>query len=645
MKKIFSLFSVLMISFVFGQKVFRDLPKISEEDLSATKSAIDPDAPAEVLYRSMRHIISTEGNLESTYIERIKIYNKDKIEQSYLNPEISIYEITNVDRQKLSSLSAVTYHLDNGKIITDKVTKDSKFKSKEDKNYTITKFAFPNVQNGSVIEYKYVIFSPINFLWTMPRFMVELDIPQQYAEYYLDTPGYFGYNINYKGSLVPKARDTEKKNIYASEYQVYRFAYENIPAFKEENYVLNNDNYKTSIKAELNSTHIGTEFKSYSLSWEDIRKRLYEHENFGGELKRENLVKNILPEEIKSIPNREERANAILKFVEKNYTWNKEVDVVTDKGIKNLISTKIGNSAEINLLLIMLMRNAGLNANPVVLPTVGRGMLLDYSPTITQLNYVFACVENNGNFYYYDATSKIADVFELPRRALNDRGVLMTDKEAKVVAVFYPNKSQTFLTVDAKLNPDGTFSGAFSDRDTNLYANFVNEMYLDNKEDYKKIYKDKYKFALDSLNSGVKENGDFETTFNFNSDTFVDVIGNKLVFNPLLFLYSQNHDFNQSQPRRAPLQFFTANEKIKKVTITLPEGYVFENVPKLKKIRTEDSSIAYSYTPTVEGNKLTLETTTLIDGDSFPAEYYPAFKQIFDGITKLEGQVVTAVKK
>ena len=38
-------------------------------------------------------------------------------------------------------------------------------------------------------------------------------------------------------------------------------------------------------------------------------------------------------------------------------------------------------------------------------------------------------------------------------------------------------------------------------------------------------------------------------------------------------------------------EFFTANEKVKKVTIKLPEGYVFENVPKSKRFRTDDNII------------------------------------------------------
>ena len=34
-----------------------------------------------------------------------------------------------------------------------------------------------------------------------------------------------------------------------------------------------------------------------------------------------------------------------------------------------------------------------------------------------------------------------------------------------------------------------------------------------------------------------------------------------------------------------------------------------------------------------------------IDDSIFPKEYYPAFKQIYDNVTKMEAQVVTAVKK
>ena len=64
-----------------------------------------------------------------------------------------------------------------------------------------------------------------------------------------------------------------------------------------------------------------------------------------------------------------------------------------------------------------------------------------------------------------------------------------------------------------------------------------------------------------------------------------------------------------------------------------------------KKFKTEDEGIVYTYMVTQEGNKITVESNILVADSFFPKEYFPAFKQIFDAITKYEGQLVTVVKK
>lgn len=645
MKRILTILVILILNFSFAQQKFRELQKVTIDELKQEKSTLQSDAPAEILFRTIHYVVDERGNLNIEYIDRIKIYDKDRAKK-YLNPEIQIYEFINGrGTQKLSSLNAVTYNLDNNNIITNKVEKNSKYQSKENKNIFVTKFTFEQVKNGSIVEYKYKIFADQIFLWMMPRFVIEADIPARYIDYFLDVPKYLGYNINYKGDLAPSIRKSEPMNIYGTDYNVFRFGYTDVPAFEEEDFVKNNDNYRTSIKAELNSTFINNELKNYSTSWNDIRKRLKDDEDFGLQLNKKHLVEDLLPAELKNITNKKDRADAILKFVQKNYKYNGEDQLYTDKGIKNLINTKIGNSAEINMLLIMLFREAHLMAYPVVLPTIDRGKILDYSPSITQLNYTFAAVQDGENYFYYDATDKSAGVFELPPKILNDRGILLADNEAVVLNIYFPDISTTYLTVDAKLNDDRTFSGSFKDRDTHIYARLVNKQYEDGATDFQKTYKDKYTFPFTDIKSGLQENGDFETSFNFTSDTFIDTVGDKLIFNPLLFLYTQKHAYNQTKERRSPIEFYSANERIKKVTITLPKGYVFENVPKSKKFRTEDNAIEYVYYVEQNGSQLIVETTTKIDNYMFPKEYYPAFKQIFDNITKLEGQVVTAVKK
>jgi len=316
------------------------------------------------------------------------------------------------------------------------------------------------------------------------------------------------------------------------------------------------------------------------------------------------------------------------------------------KGIRDLLQSKVGSSGEINLLLILLMRSADLEAEPVVLSTIRAGLLLDHSPSVNQLNYSVAFVDFGNKPILYDATSKMTVPNLIRPAALNYSGYLMTAKQAQKINIFCPGKSTTYLTVDAKLTSDGSFNGTFSDRDTQLYAMMNNESYDEDKVAFQKEnYKDRYTFPFTNIKSEMVGDSDFQTSFDFDSDTFVDGIGSKLVFNPLLFLYNKSHQYDQTEERRSPIELYTGYDKIKKVTITLPDGYAFENVPKSKKFRTEDNAIQYVYKVTQEGNKLTVETTTTVEDPVYPKEYYPAFKQIFDNITKMEGQVVTAVKK
>ncbi|PZU81204.1 MAG: DUF3857 domain-containing protein [Chryseobacterium sp.] len=639
----------------FGQYKFLDIPKLDNNDLKSTVYAKNPSEAAEILYKSYHYYV-TDGQLNLDVVSRVKIYKKDQAEK-FLNQEIYTYDGKNNKSEKVTSLKVLTYNLVNDKVETTTVEKNSKYKSKESKNYTVTKFAFENVKDGSVVEYKYSVLSP--YVWAVDKVTIEDNVPTRRFDYVLDFPKYLGYNIDYKGSLTPKNRDVADKNIYGGEYYTYRFGYENIAPYRDEKYVHNLDNYRTSIRAELNSTNITRipgaydysdtgGFKSYAVSWNDIRKQLYESEFFGDQLKKKSLVKELLPADIKNISSSEEKAAAIQKFVQKNYTWNNYYTVGAEegKGIRNLLETKVGSSGEINLLLILLMRSAGLDAQPVVLSTIGRGLLLDHSPSLNQLNYVLAILDIGGKPIIYDATSKMMLPNLIRPTALNYNGYLMTEKEAKKVNILCPGKSTTYLTVDAKLNPDGTVTGNFSDRDTQLYAMMNNEKYDQDKAAYQKeSYKDRYAFPFTNIKTELLNNNDFQTSFDFDSDSFVDGIGGKLVFNPLLFLYNKSHDFDQSDERRSPIELYTGYDKIKKVTITLPDGYTFENVPKSKKFRTEDNAIQYVYKVTQEGNKLTVETTTTVEDPVYPKEYYPAFKQIFDNITKMEGQVVTAIKK
>ena len=205
--------------------------------------------------------------------------------------------------------------------------------------------------------------------------------------------------------------------------------------------------------------------------------------------------------------------------------------------------------------------------------------------------------------------------------------------------------SNTFLTVNGKINDDGSISGTYSDRDTGAYAMYVKDSYDDNAEKYKKQYKENFSMDFTDITSKVLENGDFESSMKFSSMNLIDRVGKKMIINPMLFLNKSSNEFDQTEVRQYPIDFGSPITKVKKIVLEIPEGYVIEEMPKEKRIVTEDKEIAYTYSVEQKGNKLEVTTTTKVSSSDYPKEYYPAFKQIWGVASKFENQVISLVKK
>ena len=80
--------------------------------------------------------------LNQEVYSQVKIYDKNKA-KDYLTVELNLYKSTkSSDAEILTALKGTTYNFVNGKVEADKVEKEDKFKSKESKNYEVSKFTF-----------------------------------------------------------------------------------------------------------------------------------------------------------------------------------------------------------------------------------------------------------------------------------------------------------------------------------------------------------------------------------------------------------------------------------------------------------------------------------------------------------------------
>ena len=166
----FSLFTTLLAQdYDFGD--------VSEEELLEKEHPIYKDADAAILYRSYNTYFTyttNEGFLVNTEVhERIKIYNPDGYK--YATKSVSLYEQDSKYKDDLRSLKAYTYNLENGNISKDKLSKDGVFKEEQSKYRTLTKFTMPNLKEGCVIEYKYLLKTP--FVSNLDEFRFQEQIP------------------------------------------------------------------------------------------------------------------------------------------------------------------------------------------------------------------------------------------------------------------------------------------------------------------------------------------------------------------------------------------------------------------------------------------------------------------------------------
>lgn len=284
MKKLLmiGLLSISLMPYCVGQQVKVKFGDVSEEELKMTVYEKDPDASAVVLYEEKSthyDYVNNVGMIVKThYFVRIKILTNDGLK--YADHFIKYYVgKTRTNSDVLSGLSGNTYNLADGKIEKTKLSKEGIFEEKISEYVMRTKFAFPAVQPGSIIEYKYDLASPRDGY--LEDCVFQRSIPVKYSKYELLVPEYYSFTKETKGYYPFKKVSQEKRNksfIIGAEQlnytaDEYVFEVEELPAMKDEDYVWCTNDYKTRITFELRSFIIpGHYYKEFSNSWENVNK-------------------------------------------------------------------------------------------------------------------------------------------------------------------------------------------------------------------------------------------------------------------------------------------------------------------------------------------------------------------------------------
>jgi hypothetical protein len=335
---------------------------------------------------------------------------------------------------------------------------------------------------------------------------------------------------------------------------------------------------------------------------------------------------------VQNAATQEDRIITIFRYVQNTMNWNKENGYSVNKGVQKAYMDRTGNIAEINFILISMLNYAGIKTSPVLVSTIENGISI--YPNRTGFNYVVAAAEINGILILLDATNKYTTQNILPLNALNWTGRLIKEDGSSQEIELVPKKqSEEIIKLMATLSSNGTLTGkiriirtdynALSFREK--YSNENQEQYVDNLEN--KLGK------IEVNNYSVEnKNANFEKpvveTFTFLSNNEVEIIGEKIYINPLVFFTKIKNPFLQEK-RELPIYFQYPKQEKYNIFIDIPEGFTVESLPQPIKITTGQDVGDFIFNTKIVDNKIQIAVTTSINKVLISAEFYDILKEFF----------------
>jgi hypothetical protein len=650
---------------LYGQKNPMKYGNIQRQELEMQRYAADTTANAVILgdYGLIEIIYNNTKGFQYHFNRhlRVKILNKDAFELADFNLPLYSYK-GNVE--KIQVLKAAVYNLEDGKVKKTSFNRRLALEEEAREGLKYLNFTLPNVREGSVFEVEYTIISP--FLSSLPVWHFQGEYPVVFSELNLLIPEYFNYKRLMQGFIPMSStrQSTHRRSFEVSweeqdrmgkthryrqniEYianEVF-FRIDNVPAFIKEPYMNSHLNYLSKIEHELVtfSWKYGKS-KDYSSTWEKLTSNLMESENFGKQLNRTGFISQEANRLKQLYPDTKERMIAAFELIQKEMAWNNVNSMYTRRTLSKAWSDKQGNAAEINLMLVVLLREAGLSADPVLLSTRANGIINPAQIMLEKFNYVIAIAHFDGQSILMDATQKHAPYYILPERCLNDQGRVISTHHGRWVKIDPGQENYEQITSLIKVKPCGSINADIT-RQYNFYERasfeskyrgFNNEEEFMNHVEASTRGAELENFMMENLNAWALP---LSCNFHFSLPA-VDSNPKQIIYiQPLLMDRMPSNPFRLEE-RQFPVDFTYAKKRSFHITIEIPQGYKVEEMPRNARLALSRRGGSYSSSYRVNDGNIEVKIEMELSKPIYFAEEYTDLRNFFTRIVEEEARTI-----
>lgn len=661
--------------------------KVSVEELATTQdnfnqldsNKFDKNTVAVILYEkgiSYYDFSAYSMKLVHEKHVRIKILSNDAA--IWTKFEIPTYKPKNSQQnESIETLEGYTHILKDGKIIRHKLEAQDVFTTRISKDVELTRFAMPFCEVGAIIEYRYKMTS--DYIFNLQGWEFQKAIPVLWSEYEIKIPDYFSYTQflqGYENFVVENKVDgldyfTFNQRIETTNVTTYKWAMKNVPAFKPvvfmENpaaniarmdFVLDSFKFPAMSKRETTPT-----------TWETIYAAIKKDEKIVDFVKKTSGLKEIVQKLTSTTVGETAKMKTLFNYVKKTIKYNGELSRnPSAKNPEKVLETKEGNFADINLLLVAMLKQADLQANPLVLAGKETGVANPKYPIFNRLNSTIATVTADGTLYYLDATQTFTTLSMLPLRCLNGNGLLMTNTPESMqnLRLVPEVESRKIIRGNLSINiPENMKNNAVSSNSYDILGNMSVEesgyIALGSREilqnQSKEIFIQKSLTAegegvgmenLTITNDTLPDNN-LLASVDITAYNKVTILPNsnktkqEISFYPMLCLHEKVNPFVEKN-RKFPIDFVFPFIEDYRITYTIPTGYKIKTIPKDGDFALANGEITYRYSITQSNNQITITHVLSVSTSKILPKNYTELQSFWDKIVQKHAEKIVLEK-
>lgn len=628
--------------------------EIPEADMQMTVYNKDSMTSTVVLFDYASVINNNPKRLKDklTYHRHIRIKLLNKSAFDWADVEIPLYKKY---KTVVSNIKAHTVNLENGKMVKSPVNTSDIFEQQVSENFLLKKFTFPDLKEGSIIEYQYDFTDEYIYSFSHD---FQRAIPIRWSEIELILPQNLQYRFDFNGTSYPIAINEQSNSfIYIKKDKIkavkYHFAVQDIPALITESFVMNMEDHRAVLRMYISS--LGSGAAAFISGWNQLN---YQYNRFHNEIIQgrayfKNAYKNhkFL---IKSDISPKEKMVQLYNSISKKMKWNGDYAVsLAGYGLNKVFKNKTGSSAEINFLLLALLKEADIQANPVLISTRDNGITSQSLPILYQFNHVILKVSIDGKDYFLDAIHP-----DYPYNILEFNNLTINGWQTMGENIGWINiptyKAKTVIQPKLTLQEDGQVKGTFNIAFKGYPAVELRQKIKENTaesstkdisaEEVEEGFSEEEISNYSVVNLEDKDKP-LQVAFDIETANFAEKTDELIYFSPVWLTQFKENPFME-ETRHHPVNLGYQREELYILKLQIPKGYQVESLPKAAKLNLLGDAGKFMFVVEQDSEtQISVTSRFKLSKPIITASDYTYLKQFFELVAQKHNEQIVLKKK